>query len=65
MLHVWIMGWVPDLRDRGGLMSLAEQMLAYPWALLGSGSPVLLQGGLGNVVAITQITGFPPLPGNL
>ena len=44
MLPVWIMGWAPDLRDCGGLVSLGEQTLADPWGLLGSGGPVLLQG---------------------
>ena len=54
------MGWAPDLRDCGGLVSLGEQTLADPWGLLGS-----YKGSLSNVVVITQITGFPPLPGNL
>lgn len=60
MLPVWVMGWAPDLRDCGGLVSLGEQTLADPWGLLGS-----YKGSLSNVVVITQITGFPPLPGNL
>ncbi|NIG59808.1 not available [Pontoporia blainvillei] len=62
-LHIWIMSWCPDLKDCGGLICLAEQRLAALQGLLGSQGLLLCKESLGNVVVITQITGFPPLPG--